>query len=652
MNNKFHVLDHPMLVYAGFTSTGHTKDLMPGIIGVFDAKSGNAVAPANINMHAPVRFAQGSYHKKDALGKFYTGLKKSLKTADFLPKDVMHVEFSPFRQSQNEKWIIGWDGLSDPADPCNTLRFECGKTHKFRFRIYGEGVYNEFTKQILRDVSVTTACCDSDECAGGCPDNTVHCRNYTKKLVDAINKDVEISRFIRAEVVLPAIPVHPATHKLMCLTVCDNGDQESMNAIQRQYPGMAISRIAREGSLSTYQTGCMPNATVVADYVPTASVLLAACGTCGSGYTLVPEGYKYVVTRPLAGTEDLTSPALQLVAATNIASSYGGTSPKYLTHSVAGITVEFTLPTNTLVAELADLILSITHVPAMCTPTTAADPIAWVKCGDRYITTQKKCMILGKDCGGANRLADIQAAYVGDLNIVPGSVVLKTAGNCEDVYEIEQYSGCMEDGCLTEPNPEFPAIKPFENTLWSDCPCEAEAVPTQPNACGIRFEVSSNYTKFDECSWVPEDYFTYKPTMMEVWEVEEDGEPCKAQVKARKIQDAIQKNQDGEWARREYINLAAYLYQAAFDTDPRLREILETSLAYIIDRNAFYNVYYVKYKQYRGNNFPGNMQNPETYEIPIIVKEGIDTSTFETYLNAMFGSNGVTVRPRINQIDY
>ena len=68
MNNKFHVLDHPMLVYAGFTSTGHSKDLMPGIIGVFDAKSGNAVAPANINMHAPVRFAQGKKKKKDALG--------------------------------------------------------------------------------------------------------------------------------------------------------------------------------------------------------------------------------------------------------------------------------------------------------------------------------------------------------------------------------------------------------------------------------------------------------------------------------------------------------------------------------------------------------------------------------------------------------
>src|SRR5688572_6314859 len=133
MSNKFHVLDHPMLLYAGFTTSGHTKDLQPGIIGLFDDKTRNAVTAATINAHRPVMLAQGSYHTKDALGTFYTGLKKSTKTADFLPSDVMHIEYSPFRDSQNEKWILGYDGMNDES-----INWTCGKTHKFRFRVYGE----------------------------------------------------------------------------------------------------------------------------------------------------------------------------------------------------------------------------------------------------------------------------------------------------------------------------------------------------------------------------------------------------------------------------------------------------------------------------------------------------------------------------------
>ena len=142
MSNKFHVLDHPMLLYAGFATSGHTKDLQPGIIGIFDAKTSNAVS--TLDTKRPIRLAQGSYHTKDSLGAFYTGLKKSTKTADFLPTDVHHIEYSKFQKPQNQKVIFGWDGMND----CNNLSFECGKTHRFRLRVFGEGVYSLFNKQI------------------------------------------------------------------------------------------------------------------------------------------------------------------------------------------------------------------------------------------------------------------------------------------------------------------------------------------------------------------------------------------------------------------------------------------------------------------------------------------------------------------------
>jgi hypothetical protein len=118
------------------------------------------------------------------------------------------------------------------------------------------------------------------------------------------------------------------------------------------------------------------------------------------------------------------------------------------------------------------------------------------------------------------------------------------------------------------------------------------------------------------------------------------------------LQNAEQARQSGEWVAREYINLAAYLYHSAFESDPRLREILDQTIYQIVDKKAFYNVFYIKYKQYRGSNFEGNMQNAETYEIPIVLKEGIDVTPFINYLNSMFGPMGIMVQPRIGQPNY
>ena len=725
MSNKFHVLDHPMLLYAGFATSGHTKDLQPGIIGIFDAKTSNAVS--TLDTKRPIRLAQGSYHTKDSLGAFYTGLKKSTKTADFLPSDVHHIEYSKFQKPQNQKVIFGWDGMND----CNNLSFECGKTHRFRLRVFGEGVYSLFNKQILRDVQVTTGCCADETCGDGCPDDGVHCRKYTQKLVDAINSDFEISKFVKASVVLPDIATKTATHKLMSLDICDNGDQEAQNAVQRQYPTTVITRTKRVGGTSTYTTNCMINAATMADYTPVTPVDLAVCNTCPAGYTLasakdiytvnsnegayanaaaVVTAYQNATTKTFNGgtavnltTEVLTITAHGFVTGQKVIySNGGGTSITGLTsgtdyyvikltantiklattlvNAIAGTAINLTVVgvgaahtltasgfTATLlnsnnVTEIYQLVvvsgISLTALSndmialtltrgATCTPTSAS-AVAWVKTEDRFVSTQKKCLILSKTCGGANRLADVQAAYAGNSNIV--AVTLKTAGDCEDVYEIEQYSDCFgPDGCLTEERPTFPTILPFENKVWMDCPCETEATPTEHNKCGIRLEASSNYTRFGDCSWNPMDYYSFKPTYVEIYAVEDDGEPCKVQPTMREVQPVQLAAQSGEWVAREYINLVSYLYHDAFMSDPRLREVLDLDIWKYIDKSAFYNVYYFKFKQYRGNVNAGNVYDAEIYEIPIVVKEGVDSSSFENFLNTTFASLGVTVKPRIDQ---
>lgn len=727
MSNKFHVLDHPMMIYAGSSNTGHTSNLQPGIIGLFDAGSGNEAG--SLKPKTPIRIAQGSYHTKDSLGAFYTKLKNSTKTADFLPADVHHIEYSKFQKPQNQIVTFGWDGIHD----CNNLEFECGKTHRFRIRVWGEGVYGLFNKQILRDVAVTTPCCDSDECAGGCPDDKVHSRKYVQELVKAINSDFEIKNFIRAEVVYPDIVAKTPTHKIMSLSVCDNGDQEALNDVQRQYPTMVISRVSRTGGTSVYNSDCLINATNIADFVPTSSVYLAVCNTCAPGYTLtagkdyftitsneatyanaaaVTTAYQNATAKTFNGATAATLAADTItVTAHNFAtgqkvlySNGGGTAITGLTTATnyyvikvdantiklattlplaeAGTAIDLTgngagashtltasgftttllnanpvteiftltVPSGVNVAALSnDTVTYTTTKDAYCTP-TAPTPISWVKVEDRFIATQTKCMTLAKTCGGTNRLADVQAAYAANTNIV--SVTLKTAGDCEDEYLITQYSDCFGgDGCLTEELPTFPPIVSFEGIIWGDCPCTAEIVPTEEDLGGIRLEASSNYDRFDNCSWDPSDYYSFKPTFVEIWKVEDDGAECKVQPTMREFQPVKLAVQSGEWVAREYLNLAKYLYHDAWMMDARFREVLDLNIYQIIDKKAFYNVFYFKFKQYRGNVNAGNVYDAEIYEIPIVLKDGVDPAPFEAYLNAKFAPLGLTVTPREHQIN-
>jgi len=732
MANKFHVLDHPMMLYAGFSTSGHTKDLQPGIIGLFDAKSGNEAGTLSPNK--PIRLAQGSYHTKDSLGAFYTGLKNSTKTADFLPSDVHHIEYSPYQKPRNQIISFGWDGVNE----CNNLGFECGKTHRFRIRVWGEGVYNLFTKQILRDVQVTTGCCADETCGDGCPDDGVHCRKYTQELVRAINSDVEISKFVKASVVYPEIAGKIATHKTMTLSVCDGGDQEALNDIQRAYPKTVITRTGRAGGVSTYVTDCMLASATMDPFVSTSAVSLAECGTCPSGYNLVEAADNYMITADQATYLDANAVAAAYktaaiitfnganAGAVNVANSYlvipdhgfstgqkveysngGGTtiggytnntdyfvivlapnkialattlanakSGVKITISGGGAGIAHTLtPVDNYTATLmnttptteiysltvlkgtkvtavgADALTYTFSTEAMCAPSASSSPVNWTKAEDRFTSTRTLCMTLAKTCGGENRLGEIQAAYADNPNIT--AVELKTAGDCDDIYSITQYSDCFgADGCLTEELAEFSKITPFEGNLWEVCTCETEDEPSEPNKCGIRLEASSSYDRFGECSWEPTDYYSFKPTFVEIYKVEDDGAPCKVQPTMREYQQLRLPAQTGEWVAREYIKRVAYLYHDAWLSDNRLREVLDLNIGSFIDKKAYYNVYYFKFKQYRGGTNAGNVYDPEIYEIPIVVKEGVNSAAFAAYLNAKFAPLGVVVKNRTDQPNY
>jgi len=649
MTNQFHVISHPMFLYSGFSTTGKTTDLAPGVIGIFDG-SNTALATAPTNPNEPLRLAQGSYHAKDALGIFYTKMKNTLKTTQFRVGDVEFIQKSPFRKRQHEEWILGYDGSSES----NPLTFECGKTYKYRFRVFGQGVYDVYQKQIFRDVAVTTGCCDTDECADGCEDGVVHCKKYTEMLVNNINSDVEISKFVKAEPVFSTVVSHTPTHQKLSLVVVDNGDLEAMQDVARAFPTLQVERTLRKGSYSTYTTtSCIPyyKYIVATSAVNTSTEVITvnnhsyATGDAviynnGGGASIggLTSGALYYVRKTGANTFTLHPTLADANANTNTINLTGtGNNDQFFTNTLA----PFTPTVPVFEATCGECPAGYTLDDGMCSPSTSVTPINWVFDEFMYTITRTLKLVVEKDCGGTSRLADVQAFYAEDPTVV--SIESISDNTCNNVFEMVQRSACVTGaGCLSEPGFTFERVSAFEENQWEVV--STEEAPDASFKCGIRFVVSSSYDQFGVCSWTPEDFYTYKPTFMEVWAIEEDGRPCKIQPSARKTRISQQENQNGEWARREYIRLAKYLYWDAFDNDQRLREVLDQTAYSMIKLNDYYNVYYFKYTQYRGNNRTKNVQNPEVFEIPILVKEGINVTAFEAWLNSVFGAGTVANR--------
>lgn len=723
-----HEYNVPVIIGTGAVLTqGDTADLVAGQIGIFNNKTYEAIS-GQANPKQSVIVASGSWHKKDKLNKYWGGLQESIKTTDFLGQDVFEFQRSAPRQAANEQWVLGYDGIND----CYSLNYECGKTYTYKVRVWGEDVYGTFLRPLDRFISVTTDCCDGDDCTDSCSDG-VSCKKYAQKLADIINNDPELQYFVRAEAITSDSTPTAATHRLYCLDICDNGDQEALAAVRIAYPSSNITRISREDSISTYQFCNIISAGAPANFTPTSNVLLAVCNECPSGYTLVSETDLFIVNRPLAGTETLNTSGAKQTYADSVLASYnvktfngatavdpatnqititnhgfvagtaivysngGGTSITGLTSgntyyvktvvdannitlsatnggaviditadgvgaahtltlvgstatflsqngSVANIQIK--LQSNlTLTAALADSVTKIATNAATCAP-GANSAISWTACGDRYKTTRTLGITLEKECGTGNRLADLVAFYANAEDVVPGSITLTEAGTCNDNYTIQQYNNdCLEDGCLTNAVPQFDALQSFEGFVWGEVPC---TTPSEDAAvlCGVRIEAAYEDTRFGGCTFSPNDYYSIRPLKLEITEFDDSGLPCAVQTHSRKIRNSSMATQSGEYVIRQLIGSNKYRAFGEFYHDPRMREVLDAELHEIIDRNKFYNLYYLKFKQNRGYLNGTGDYAPEIYEVMFAFPQGVNMVPFETMVEQFTSQFGVHLQDR------
>lgn len=705
-NFSYHV---PFYIASGGVATsGHSADLKGPQVGLFDVATWNVAT--GVGNGTEFFFAQGAIGGFDFYGH---PVKESHKSPFFLGKDVTNMYLSKPQTIQNEEWIIGYNGSASSK----SLAFEKGKAFRLQLYFHGEATYRFFGGPKTYVVSYTPTEDCTEPCSGSdCPEGITDCLTHTRAVIDLINQHTELFKFgVTAKEVTNPFSAVSVNMTKWCLTLCDNGDAVALQAVQAQAPdGAVVKRTARAGSLSTYQF-CIAEdeEDTPDDFTQSGDVLYAVCNECPSGSTLSAAQDVYLVTRPLAGSEDLNdgtarqtfadlvgtayensktitfngATAVEVVAAsdaitltahglstgnkvnytdgggtqivglvdttdyyvikvdantiklaTTAANAYAGTAiaisdgvgaahtltpvitAKFI--GIVGGTAQVKLKVGAgveLEAQSADALALSGSVDTVCTFSDAT-PVSWEACGDGVSSTRTlKIEALNRtDCDGGDRLADLATILAG-VRGVDVTTLTKIAGaGCVDDYTVEQTSNdCLSaEECLTNVTTfsydDLPAVD-FKS--WTVVPEDVEEDDTRK--CGIRITAGYYDPRFSNCSFDPNDYYETMPIKMEVSLLNEDEERCETaswpsvhQTKVGRIS-----RQSGEWVVREAImKTNAYLnHIKQYDGDPRLREAFDMNLLSMVDRTAFYNLYYISYKASYGNaSFRKNEQEKFT----------------------------------------
>lgn len=152
-------------------TTGTTANLTAGQIGLFDAKTFQAVTSTG----KPFILAQGSYFTQDKIGPVHGGYKESVKSKVINPKYISRVFTTCAVEAQPE---IKQTCISHT---------ECGKTYNLRLDLKGSPALRFLSHNIYKTISAFTGCCTDDcsaTCTGALVDPTIVNIAWAKAIVN------------------------------------------------------------------------------------------------------------------------------------------------------------------------------------------------------------------------------------------------------------------------------------------------------------------------------------------------------------------------------------------------------------------------------------------------------------------------------------
>lgn len=516
------------------TAGTNSYDLRPFEFGIFDEDTHQALASGSVTSRnrRRVYLAAGSPHQK----QFTQGSKQerirnqlnqdvTLRSEPVSLRNVDLIRFqSPVKVEKPNVYYLGYNGI----DSCKTLKFECGKTYMFNVHVKGRPVRNILGNDFNEIIQITTGCCD--DCNTTCESGT-NCSVYVDELVRNFNDPNRwTSRFFTAEKVISAdcAPTLEQTEFIeYTLTVCDNGDELALSAVQNTVSMTDYTQVVvkeRHAPYTTYQVIEKFEGQGQPSNFTQTSVVLQNCEVCPSGFSSVAGGYASIIT---VDNELYTAAA----GATVIAKLSDLTGVTVTSASVVSTTANTTQYYAVSTTEMAatdgvvvDTLLGV--VPARCTgPTTTT---VWAE-GETFYKVQRDICLTVKvdDCdtdfNGSDTgetLERLEAAYAAYPEVADGLALDDTSTDCLLRYTSVQFNNkYLLDGCDTYAVAEFDELPLFEGQRWTVCPCEGWTVnedtgcpipPADPSGCcqcGIKFTGRETTEVLDEFPGY--DYFQY-----------------------------------------------------------------------------------------------------------------------------------------------
>lgn len=345
-----------------------------------------------------------------------------------------------------------------------------------------------------------------------------------------------------------------------------------------------------------------------AAFVQTGAVELAVCGSCASlpgSPNLEAEKDVYIIKRPLAGTEDLSTEALRDTYADTVGTAYGVATDAdkvFLGHDGSVATLQIKFAAGTVVSALLADIVEFSHTQGARCVYADPTPIAWTACGTGISSRRTlKTKLKRPECDAEGDRVDELEALLAQFPTVDLATLEVIEGvGCVDEYTVEQVSNdCLEEGCLTE-NVTFTydEIPSLDDAFWEVVP--SEDAPEVDRRCGIRITAGYIDPKFGNCSFDPKDYYNDEPVKFELAVFDEDASACDYNTLPTVFRSQVGtiQRQTGEWVVREVLmKTEAYLkHVAQWSEKPRMREAFDQNLLDTVDRDAFYTLYHVSFE--------------------------------------------------------
>lgn len=504
-------------------TSGNTLDLGIGQLGIVNLKNNTLTATPNFPAVRSIQIVQGTSDKK--LPKGFQKGNQTFRTPEIPADPNIKIQTLPAQKLQNMIVTLGYDGV----DTTKTMAPRTTKDVQLYITLTGQAIANLTANTGNHPAAITETFYLNLPCVDECADNCAEVTDCNVvadaiikqvserktigsiNLVDGVNGEPGLLKLTKLVGCTPPTSIQVDTCTVYSLQVPDAGDNVALGEVQAQYAGQTITRVSRDGIISTYETTICPSGTL-AGFQPVNNVLAVDCA-CPTGWTETESYDVYTVIGPGNVDASAVSGITDIEAGLTEVLSFNGSQT----------TLHIFLPAGSNQADTIDEITALGFIGTftgstglLCTPPSGIE-IEWAdtgkECGKATKTYQ---LTLKDDCNG-NQLAALQAIYGEGVSVVSPTGEA-TNENCTTLYQlvVESENTCVD--CANIDNQFFTFKKPqnYGTSIWVEV---IGQTPVYENGCpcGIRFE--SAYVArdrkecfFEDVSYEVEPLFIYVST--------------------------------------------------------------------------------------------------------------------------------------------